>query len=83
VVSGRDIGSVAVFTPVVDDQTLTFSVEDDQFVDDQTGSRWDITGTAVSGELAGTALEQVHHLDTFWFAWSTYQPNTDLVEASG
>jgi hypothetical protein len=83
VVSGRDIGSVAVFTPVVDDQTLTFSVEDDQFVDDQTGSRWDITGTAVAGELAGTSLEQVHHLDTFWFAWSTYQPNTDLVEASG
>jgi hypothetical protein len=83
VLSGRDIGSVAVFTPVVDDQTLTFRVESDQFVDDQTGSRWDITGTAVSGELAGTALEQVHHLDTFWFAWSTYQPNTDLVEASG
>jgi hypothetical protein len=31
-------------------------------------------------ELAGTALEQFHHLDTFWFAWSTYQPETDLVD---
>jgi hypothetical protein len=83
VVNGRDVGSVAVFSPVVDDRILSFSVEDDQFVDDQTSSRWDITGTAVSGGLAGTSLEQIHHLDTFWFAWSTYQPDTDLVEASG
>jgi len=80
--SGRDVGSAAVFSPVVDGDTLTFSVDDEGFVDDKTGSRWDITGTAVSGELAGTSLEQIHHLDTFWFAWSTYQPETDLVEGT-
>ena len=80
VLGGRDVGSAAVFSPVVDGETLTFTVDAGGFVDEQTASRWDITGTAVSGELTGTSLEQVHHLDTFWFAWSTYQPTTDLVE---
>lgn len=82
VVSGRDVGSAAVFSPVVDGTTLTFTADGEDFVDDQTGSRWDITGMATEGELAGTALEQIHHLDTFWFAWSTYQPETDLVEGT-
>ena len=39
-----------------------------------------LAGRAISGELAGTALEQIHDLDTVWFAWSTYQPETDLVD---
>lgn len=79
--SGRDVGSVGVFSPIVDGETLTFTVEGDTFVDEQTSSQWDITGQATSGELAGTSLEQIHHLDTFWFAWSTYQPETELVGA--
>ncbi len=77
---GRDVGSVAVFIPVADGQTLTFEVRDGRFVDQETGSIWEITGQAVEGPLVGTQLEQVHHLDTFWFAWSTYQPGTELVE---
>lgn len=79
---GRDVGSVAVFSPIVDGETLTFRVDGDVFVDDQTGSAWDVTGTATEGELAGTSLVQVPHIDTFWFAWSTYQPETDLVDGS-
>lgn len=79
---GRDVGSVAVYLPVVDDQALTFSVDGDGFVDDETGSEWNLAGEAISGELAGSRLEQVHHLDTFWFAWATYRPGTELVEAA-
>jgi hypothetical protein len=80
IVSGRDVGSVGVFSPTVDGQVLTFTADGEDFFDVETESQWDLTGTAVSGPLAGTRLEQVHHLDTFWFAWSTYQPGTDLVE---
>jgi hypothetical protein len=75
------VGSVGVFSPIVDNRSLTFTVDNGVFVDEQTGSEWDITGTAVAGELAGASLDQIHHLDTFWFAWSTYQPNTDLIES--
>lgn len=71
---------MAVFSPVVDGSTLTFAVEGGVFVDEQTGSQWDITGSAISGEMAGTTLDQIHHLDTFWFAWSSYQPETDLID---
>jgi len=79
IISGRDVGSVGVFSPVVAGETLTFSAEDGEFVDAATDSRWDVAGRAVSGPLAGTQLEQIHHLDTFWFSWSTYQPGTDLI----
>lgn len=80
IVSGRDVGSVGVYSPTVDTQTLTFEADGPDFVDAETGSRWDLTGTALSGPLAGSRLEQIHHLDTFWFAWSTYQPGTELIE---
>jgi hypothetical protein len=80
IASGRDVGSVGVFSPVVDGRTLTFSVQGGSFVDEQTGTTWNITGRAVTGELTGAQLERVPHLDTFWFAWSTYAPGTDLIE---
>lgn len=80
VAGGREVGSVGVFSPLVGGDSLTFSAEGDGFIDLQTSSRWDVTGAAVEGPLAGSRLERLHHLDTFWFAWSTYRPGTDLVE---
>jgi hypothetical protein len=77
---GRMVGSVGVFSPVVNGEVLTFAGAADGFVDVETGSHWDITGTAVDGPLRGVRLDRFHHLDTFWFAWSTYQPDTDLIE---
>jgi hypothetical protein len=77
---GTDVGSIGVFDPVVDGSPLTFAADGDGFVDEETGSRWSITGAAVAGELAGTNLERIPHLDTFWFAWSTYRPGTTLIE---
>ena len=79
-VNGRDVGSVGVFDPVVDGDLLTFDAEGDSFVDEQTSSVWSITGEAIEGPLAGTQLERLEHLDTFWFAWATYQPDTILVD---
>ncbi len=83
IAGGRDVGSVGVFSPLVDDQTLTFAVTEAGYVDDQTSSVWMVTGEAVEGPLAGSRLERIAHLDTFWFAWATYQPGTELVEADG
>ena len=77
---GRDVGSVGVFDPTVDGDLLTFEAEGEGFFDVQTGSRWDITGRSTAGDLAGAQLEKIPHLDTFWFAWSTYQPGTTLVD---
>jgi hypothetical protein len=81
IADGRDVGSVGVFSPVVDGRQLTFEASDDGYTDVETGTTWDVTGRAVSGELAGSSLERIPHLDTFWFAWATYRPGTLLVES--
>lgn len=76
---GRDVGSVGVFSTTVDGQLLSFSAKDATFVDHQTSTVWSITGRAMEGPLAGQQLIAVPHLDTFWFAWSTYKPGTVLI----
>ena len=77
---GRDVGSVGVFSRVVDGRSLTFTAKGDQFVDEETGSVWLISGEAIEGPLEGSSLDRIEHLDTFWFSWSTYQPDTVLIE---
>jgi hypothetical protein len=77
---GRDVGSVSVFRAEVDGETLTFVADGNRFLDEQTRSEWLLSGAAVEGPLAGSSLERINHLDTFWFAWATYQPGTALIE---
>lgn len=80
VASGREVGTIGVFTPVADGETLTFRVEDDQFVDEETGTTWSILGEADGGPLAGETLEPIPHVRTFWFSWSAFRPDTELIE---
>jgi hypothetical protein len=77
---GRDVGSTGVFERTVDGQTLTFTAaEGEMFTDEQTGSTWNILGEAVEGPMKGTELTEVEHVDTFWFAWAAFQPDTVIV----
>lgn len=76
IAGGDDVGSTGAFVPVVDGQVLSFVATQGGFVDDRTGSTWDLFGRATAGPLAGRQLEQVPHVDTFWFAWSTFRPDT-------
>ena len=79
---GAEIGSVAAFTAEANGQALNFTPAGvGTFRDQQTGSTWNLFGRAVSGPLAGEQLTAVEHLDTFWFAWVAFQPETRLVAA--
>ncbi|MEX1009407.1 MAG: DUF3179 domain-containing protein [Acidimicrobiia bacterium] len=81
--SGRDVGAVGVFDPVVDGTQLTFRWRRGRgFVDRETGSEWDGFGRATSGALAGRALAPSTHLDTFWFAWAAFNPRTTIFGRS-
>ena len=82
IVDGDDIGATGVFLPTVDGTALTFTASGDSFVDDETGSTWNLLGQAVSGPLVGRQLESVEHVDTFWFAWSAFRPDTDVAGSS-
>jgi hypothetical protein len=75
VADGDDVGATGVFFT----DGSAFSRDGEELVDEATGTRWNILGEAVSGPRTGERLEPVTHLDTFWFAWSSYRPDTVLV----
>lgn len=74
---GRDIGTAALFSRVVDGQTLTFIADEKGLIrDEQTGSVWNAFGTATEGALKGSQLQQLVAAPHFWFAWAAFQPET-------
>ena len=79
---GRDVGATGVFVPEVDGRRLTFRSEGDGFVDEETGSVWDIVGHAVEGPLAGKRLEPIVHANHFWFAWGAFKPDTKIYQGT-
>ena len=78
VAGGRDVGAAAVYGPEANGQRLTFTAVGDAFVDDETGSLWNLLGQAVEGPLKGAALEPVVHGTHFWFAWAVFKPHTTV-----
>ena len=81
VAGGADIGTVGVFDPVLDGRHLHFIDDGAGFRDQETGSLWNVLGRSTSGPLEGKRLAPVRHLDTFWFAWVTFHPETTVLRA--
>ena len=80
IAQGVDVGATGVFVPQVDGRSLTFTANGDgTFTDAETSSTWNILGEGVAGELAGQRLDAYTHVDTFWFAWSTFRPDTEVL----
>jgi len=78
IADSKEVGSTGVFNPIVNDKTLTFKYEGGFFIDNETGTKWDITGKAVDGELKGTQLKRIKHGDYFAFAWLAFRPETEI-----
>lgn len=76
IADAEDVGATGVFDPTVDWEVLTFSREGEFFIDAETGSKWNIVGKAVEGELAGQQLTQIVSADHFWFSWAAFRPDT-------
>jgi hypothetical protein len=76
--------TAGAFVPVVDGVRLDIEVDGPFFVDDQTGSQWNVDGQSRAGELFGKRLEPVAEAYVaFWFAWAAFHPDTELwTEAS-
>ncbi|MCY3779004.1 MAG: DUF3179 domain-containing protein [Chloroflexi bacterium] len=71
-----DAGMAALFDRAIDGMTLTFKIDDEMIIDEETGSVWNIFGSATSGELAGTQLRALDAFPHFWFAWAAFYPDT-------
>lgn len=66
--------------PVVGEQRLTFRIENDAIVDNETGSTWTAAGQAVSGPLEGGRLDIMPEAYVaFWLAWAGFHPGTELI----
>ncbi len=73
-----DAGMAALFDRAIDGMALTFTIKDGEIVDEETGSVWNIFGSAISGELAGTQLRTLNAFPHFWFAWAAFYPDTEI-----
>jgi 2-polyprenyl-3-methyl-5-hydroxy-6-metoxy-1,4-benzoquinol methylase len=64
----------------IDDRTLTFSARDGGNFDNETGSRWEISGRCSSGPLAGTQLKYVNSGVEEFFLWAAFNPKTGIYQ---
>jgi hypothetical protein len=78
IVSGRDVGAIAAYRPEAEGRPLMFEVGPGGIVDRQTGSVWSILGRAVSGPLEGEQLVPELAIDSFWFDWAAFHPETRI-----
>ncbi len=74
----KQIGSVTVFNPRIDDKLLSFRKTKKGFVDIETSSVWSITGKCISGKLKGKELRPVPHGNHFAFAWFAFHPESEI-----
>jgi hypothetical protein len=78
--------TAAAFAPQTDesndaqrvDLTVERTDEASPYLDRTTGSRFDITGRAVSGPLKGRTLRWLDGTQCRWFAWAAEYPKTEL-----
>ncbi len=77
----RDVGMALMFERNPENGvTLSFYYDGSGFLDNETGSRWNIFGEAIEGPLSGSALKQTHAAPHFWFAWAALNPETLLPD---
>ena len=85
----RDVGMAGLFERAIhldnrndnrNVQTLSFRIDGDDIIDQETGSTWNIFGMAVAGELAGTQLRALNAFPHFWFAWAAFYPDSELYD---
>lgn len=82
VAEGEGVGSGVAYLREVGDRVLSFErVDDSTFRDLETGSTWNILGTATDGPLAGERLTVATHRNEFWFAWTAFFPDAPVYEA--
>jgi hypothetical protein len=74
--------SAMAFQPVLNAQSVAFSVGNGGFVDDLTGTTWAVDGTPLAGPLAGTGQRLTPRTEpyvAFWRAWAAFHPDSELA----
>nr|CRH06938.1 conserved exported protein of unknown function [Candidatus Magnetococcus massalia] len=78
---GRPILQAAIYNrQLTGHGTLSFTHQQGNVVDQQTGSHWNLMGEAVAGPLKGERLEQLDRGVHFAFAWLVFHPRSEVVK---
>jgi hypothetical protein len=72
----KTIGSVTVYSPIVEREKLIFKPTGDVYMDKQTVSLWNLTGQCIEGQYHGMQLKPVVYGNHFAFAWLYFYPET-------
>ena len=65
----------------IDEQTLTFEIQDGELIDSETGSTWDLSlGLATDGPLKGKSLQPVPSSSAYDWAWRDFYPESDFYK---
>jgi len=65
----------------VDGQTLTFTFNGEELIDEETASHWNPNlGLARSGPLAGKSLQPVPSLSSYDWAWVDFYPDSEFYK---
>lgn len=78
IADSKNVGAAMAFSPMLNGQKLTFDARDELFTDRETGSEWNIFGVSVSGPMKGSQLKQLNAINSFWFAWAAFNPETTI-----
>ena len=79
----EEIGATGLFDAELDGRKLTFRADGDDFIDNETGSSWNILGEAIQGPSAGKRLTPIAHTNSFWFAIAAFKPDTQIYQGAG
>jgi hypothetical protein len=77
---GREVGSAVAYSRWLDNQKLSFEFTEGKFLDEQTGSEWNVLGQAIAGEWTGKQLTPVVSINHFWFSWAAFKPETRIYQ---
>ncbi len=71
--------AATAFVAQLNGTPLTFRAENGRFLDNQTGSTWNVDGVAVAGASTGARLAWASDsFVAYWFAWVSFHPATTL-----
>lgn len=65
------------------EEPLRFVLFEGKIVDEETRSEWNSEGSAVSGRLRDRKLTPVLAVDSMWFAWAAFYPQTVILPETG
>jgi len=80
ITQSKDIGTVTVFKRFLNGKEYRFKKVNDVFIDENTGSKWDVMGYCYEGPLKGKQLEIEPHGNHFAFAWFAFHPKTKIFK---